>query len=197
MKRNYIPVSEYLKETEKYIKKVAATVTLTLFLMSNMVQAAAPGNYSSEAGAKIEDARAISLPERNGTDVTFGDPKVTISLNENLYSNCSDMMNKAVARLGFDEKASVHNKPLIDIMTESLSSIPATKVTADFDSADQSLEFVFLLKGGLVVSVSKSVASVDNDRALLTFVYKRNVVWVGNVPLSDVAQHIQSIDSKL
>lgn len=197
MKRNYIPVSEYLKETEKYIKKVASSVTLTLFLMSNTVQATAPNNYSSEMGAKIEDARAISLPERNGTDVTFGDPQVTISLNENLYANCSDMMNKAVLRIGFDDKASIQNKHLIEIMTECLSSIPATKVTADFDTTDQSLEFVFLLKGGLIVSVSKPVATVDNDTALLTFVYKRNVVWVGNVPLSDVAQHIQSIDSKL
>ena len=197
MKSNYIPVSEYLKETKKYIKKVAASITLTLFLMSNTVQATAPSNYSSEMGVKIEDARAISLPERNGADVTFGDPKVTISLNENLYANCSDMMNKAVLRLGFDDKASMQNKHLIKIMTESLSSIPATKVTADFDTADQSLEFVFLLEGGLIVSVSKLVATVDNDTALLTFVYKRNVVWVGNVPLSDVAQHIQSIDSKL
>lgn len=196
MKKTYFSILDYHPNRPKVIIKLAATVTLTLFLMTNKGQAAKPDNYTVNAQNKIEDVRVTQLHERNSSDVTFEESKLTISLHDN-EATCADMINAAVQRLGLNDEALNDNSSLIDMMMGGLKSVPATKVTADYDSRDHSLEIVFLLKGGLLVSVSKSVSSIDNDYVLLTFIYKRNVVWAGEVSLNEVAEHICSIDSKL
>lgn len=196
MKKTYFSISDYRPARPKVIIKLAATVTLTLFLMTNNGQASTPDNYSVETKNKIEDVRVAQLPERSSSDVTFEESKLTISLHDN-EATCADMMNAAVQRLGLNSEVLNSNSNLIDMMMDELQTVPASKVTADYDSHDRSLEFVFMLKGGLIASVSKSADSIDNDRVLLTFVYKRNVVWAGEVNLNEVAEHIRSIDSKL
>ena len=196
MKKTYFSISDYRPVRPKVIIKLAATVTLTLFLMTNDGHAATPDNYIVDTKNKIEDVRSAQLSERSSSDVTFEESKLTISLHDN-EPTCADMMNAAVQRLGLNDEEMNSNSNLIDKMMDELQTVPASRVTADYDSHDHSLEFVFMLKGELIASVSKSADSIDNDRVLLTFVYKRNVVWAGEVNLNEVAKHIRSIDSKL
>lgn len=196
MKRTYFSPSEVRPKPMKVVIQLAAALTLTLTLMTNTGQAETCDRYAVDAENKIEDARVAPMPDRNSSDVTFEFPKLTISLHDN-EATCADMMTAAVQRLKLSAEAQDENKDLIDKMTDCLHSIPATKVTADYDSYGHSLEFVFLLEGGLIASVSKAANTMDNNYALLTFIYKRNVVWADEVSLSEVAEHIQSIDSKL
>ena len=196
MKIKYFSPSEFRPKPMKVVIKLAAALTLTLTLMTNTGQAATFDRYVVDAENKIEDARVAPMPDCNSSDVTLEFPKLTISLHDN-EASCADMMTAAVQRLKLSAESLDDNKDLIDRMTDCLCTIPAVKVTADYDSYGHSLEFDFLLEGGLIASVSKTANTVDNDHALLTFIYKRNVVWAGEVGLSEVAEHIQSIDSKL
>lgn len=197
MKCNFVSFEEYWRNLNKVIVEVTASVTLTLFLMSNDVQVAAANSYGVDDKTIIEDAHSTQVSDSRSTDVTFKDSNLVISLRDNVGCSCADMMATAFGRISVTGQQREQIRLLSDLMVNRLKTVPAVKVTADFDSSDRCLEYVFLLNHDLIASVSKSVDSVDDDFALLTFIYKRNVVWAGNVKLSEVADHIRSIDSQL
>ena len=87
--------------------------------------------------------------------------------------------------------------PVFQRMTNSLRMINAEKVTADKNSDDKSLELVFLLKQGVLVSVDKTLDSATDNHDLVTFVYQREVLFSDVMDMDRLAGCIQTIVDKL
>ena len=78
MKCNFVSFEEYWRNLNKVIVEVTASVTLTLFLMSNDVQVAAANSYGVDDKTIIEDAHSTQVSDSRSTDVTFKDSNLVI-----------------------------------------------------------------------------------------------------------------------
>ena len=131
----------------------------------------------------------ISSSDRDAAGIIVNGKSVNVSLDQKIET--------AFYKLDFSEEEQDEYMPVFQRMTNSLRMINAEKVTADKNSDDKSLELVFLLKQGVLVSVDKTLDSATDNHALVTFVYQREVLFSDVMDMDRLAGCIQTIVDKL
>jgi hypothetical protein len=138
----------------------------------------------------------ISSSDRDAAGIIVNGKSVNVSLDP-VKSETEQKIETAFYKLDFSDEEQDEYMPVFQRMTNSLRMINAEKVTADKNSDDKSLELVFLLKQGVLVSVDKTLDSATDKHALVTFVYQREVLFSDVMDMDRLAGCIQTIVDKL
>lgn len=134
--------------------------------------------------------------ESDAAGIVVNNDRVNVSLDP-VKSETEFKMETAFFKLDFVEGEQEEYTPMYQKMAGCLRMIDAEKVTADKNSEDKSLEFVFLLKQGVMVSVDKTLESFKDNQALVTFVHQREVLYSDVMDMGGLAACVQTIVGKL
>lgn len=188
MSKQSFTVKEYLEMARKEFVAIATGLFIGFFVCSFEPQAIA-SSFQNTTSIETLDSDSVTTesiqPSKSG--------KIEISLNSNVQTT-EEKMDVAYAKLNLDDNV---YDPVYSCLRESLKRISINKVTADIDSDSQSLEFVFLIEKELLVSVSKPLETISDNKAIVTFIYQREVIYSNLVDLSTLSSHINSIGEKL
>lgn len=188
MSKQSFTVKEYLEIAHKEFVAIATGLLIGFFVCSSEPQAMA-SSFQNTPSVETLDSDSMTTesvqPSKSG--------KMDISLKSNVQTT-EEKMVMAYAKLNLDNNT---YDPVYNCLRESLKRISTDKVTADIDSDSQSLEFVFLIEKDLLVSVSKPLETISDNKAIVTFIYQREVIYSNLEDLSTLSSHINSIEEKL
>ncbi len=188
MNISYIKVQDYLNFMEKTFLRIATGLLIGFFVCTTELNASPSFFQHTQLTEADQTATSESIRTSTQTPIEIAlknnvetpEERISIAFNQNVETESREVYT-----------------PLFKTMSHHLKNIPFQRITADVDDDRGSLEFLFLLGSGLLVSVSKTIEATDDDMAIVSFFYDRKLIFSNAINLSILPEHIISIEQKL
>ena len=193
MKKQFTTVEKFVRQLSQtrdaIVVTIAMGISISLFANDGVVAAMPSLQYDMKHQfiELVENTHSISPTD-------YGEVCFFLNSNE---ENTSDKLLASFRKLKIDETEVVVYEKTFERMLKHISSLPFQKTSADIDQISKTLELMGVLPSGILMTLAKPYSTLSDNFALLTIVYKREVIMSTLVDMADLASRMLSIESKL